>query len=175
MKAGIILFVALCGLLPGCGDGLPSLPGGGNDAGAELDAKAIQVGILPDPQKTAFEGRYETRGDLGVDKLCAVKKSATNFDIGFLSASGSESKCEGIGTATMNGENVEISLSGQGPCTFTARYDGFELRFPAVLDNGCAQYCSDRASFSGTHYFMIEPGNAAARDTLGRDIEKLCS
>ena len=175
MKAGIVLCGALCVLLLGCGDGLPSLPGSGDDAGAALDAKAIEAGILPDPEETEFAGRYETRGDLGIDKLCVVKRSPSNFDVGFLSVSGAESKCEGTGTATLDGENVQISLNGQGPCKFTARYDGFELRFPAVVESGCAQYCSDKASFSGTHYFMIEPGNVAARDTLGRDIAKLCS
>lgn len=175
MKFRIVLCGALCCLLLGCGDGLPSLPGTEDDAGAVLDSKAIDAGLLPDPEKIEFAGRYETRGDLGVDKLCAVKTSADNFDIGFLSVSGSESKCEGTGTAIMDGENVEISLQGQGPCKLTARYDGFELRFPAVVDSGCAQYCSERASFSGSHYFMIEPGNAAARDTLGRDIARLCN
>ncbi|MFN3621132.1 MAG: hypothetical protein ACK4S7_12635 [Sphingorhabdus sp.] len=171
----MLLSGALCGLLTGCGDGLPSLPGGGESAGAALDARAIEAGIIPDPRKSDLAGRYETRGDIGVDKLCAVKKSSGSFDIGFLSVSGSESKCEGTGSARINGEKVEIILNGQADCKFTARYDGFELRFPAVVDSGCAQYCSDRASFSGTHYFMVEPGNSAARDTLGRDIERLCS
>jgi hypothetical protein len=157
-----------------CGDGLPFLLGGSDNAGPALDAKAIEAGILPDPKNSGLAGRYETRGDLGVDRFCAVERTENNFAIGFLSTIGSESKCEGIGTAKLNGENVEISLSGQGSCKFTARYDGFELRFPAVLDSGCAQYCTDRVSFSGTQYFMIETGNAAARDTLGRDIERLC-
>lgn len=173
MKLPLILSGAMCTILLGCGDGLPSLPGS-DDAGAALDAKAVEAGILPDPEKTEFEGRYETRGDLGVDKLCVVKRSPNKFDVGFISVSGALSKCEGTGKATLEGENVDISLSGKGPCNFTARYDGFELRFPAVLETGCAKYCSDRASFSATHYFMIEPGSAAARNTLGRDIERLC-
>ena len=175
MRTSAIFCGALCCLLLGCGDSLPSLPGGNDDAGAALDVKAVQAGILPDPEKSDLAGRYETRGDLGVDKLCAVKKSADSFDIGFLSVSGSDSKCEATGSAKLNGETVDITLSGQGECKFTARYDGFELRFPAVIGSNCARYCSERTSFSGTHYFLIEPGNAAARDTLGRDIEKLCS
>ena len=159
----------------GCGDGLTDLAGNGNDAGAALDAKAVEAGILPDPEKAEFAGRYETRGDLGTDKLCAVKMAADSFDIGFLSVYGPESKCEGTGTAKVNGEQVDIRLTGQGNCRFTARYDGFELRFPAVVETGCAKYCSERASLSGTHYFMIAPGGDAARGTLGRDIERLCS
>lgn len=157
-----------------CGDGLPFLWGGSDNAGMALDAKAIEAGILPDPKNSGLAGRYETRSDLGVDMFCAVERSGNNFAIGFLSTSGPESKCEGIGTAKVNGENVEISLNGQGPCKFTARYDGFELRFPAMLDSGCAQYCTNGVSFSGTPYFMIKAGSAAARATLGRDIERLC-
>lgn len=168
----------LCGLLSSallaCGDNLPTLPGGSDTAGAALDERAIQAGILPDPEKSELAGRFETRGDLGVDKFCAVKKSATEYDVGFMSVSGAESKCEATGTATVNGEEVKISLAGQGECSFVGRFDGIELRFPAVVDDRCAQYCSDRTSFSGTHYFMIEPGNNAGRGTLGRDIEKLC-
>ncbi|OYY68721.1 MAG: hypothetical protein B7Y44_08485 [Sphingomonadales bacterium 28-55-16] len=171
----MIICGALYCLLSGCGDNLASFPSGGDDAGAGLDSRAVQAGILPDREKKDLAGRYETRGDLGVDKLCVVKKSSDSFNIGFLSISGADSKCEGTGTATVDGESVEIALKGQGDCKFTARYDGFELRFPAVIDSVCARYCSDRASFSATHYFMIAPGNAAARDTLGRDIERLCT
>ena len=175
MRRAAVLGLTVTALLLGCGDGLTSLTGSGNDAGTALDAKAVEAGILPDPEKAEFAGRYETRGDLGTDKMCAVKTAADSFDIGFLSVYGPESKCEGTGTAKVNGEQVDISLTGQGTCRFTARYDGFELRFPAVVESGCARYCSERASLSGTHYFMIAPGNDAARNTLGRDIERLCS
>lgn len=171
----MFLCATLCCVLAACGDSLPSLPGGNQNAGAALDTQAVAAGILPDPDKTDFAGRYETRGDLGVDKLCAVKKSTDSFAIGFLSVSGAESKCEGTGSARLEGEKVEIVLNGKGECKFTARYDGLELRFPAVVGGGCAQYCSERTSFSGTHYFMVETGNSAARDTLGRDIERLCT
>lgn len=150
------------------------MPGGSNEPGAALDSKAIEAGILPDPDTTEFAGRYEARGDLGIDKLCAVKTTANSFNVGFLSVYGPESKCEGVGTAQVDGEKVNISLNGKGNCRFTARYDGFELRFPAVVEDNCAQYCSQRASLSGTHYFIVEQGSIAARNTLGRDIARLC-
>ncbi len=175
LKARAFLTGAICCLLLGCGDGLPALAGGSTEAGAALDSKAIEAGILPDPDTTEFAGRYEARGDLGIDKLCAVKTAVNSFNVGFLSVYGPESKCEGVGTAQVDGEKVNISLNGKGNCRFTARYDGFELRFPAVVEGSCAQYCSERASLSGTHYFMVEPGSIAARNTLGRDIERLCS
>ena len=174
MRLSTITCGALFCLLLGCGDSLSSLSDGSDDTGAVLDKRAIQAGILPDPEKNDLAGRYETRGDLGVDKFCAVKRSGGSFDIGFLSVSGADSKCEGTGTATVKGERVDVVLNGQGDCSFTAQHDGFALKFPAVIDTGCSSYCSEQASFSATHYFMIEPGNAAARETLGRDIERLC-
>lgn len=172
MKALISLICVV--LLAGCGENAPTVLGGGNDAGAALDEQAIAAGIMPDPDKIDLAGRFETRSELGVDKFCAVASGSKQFDIGFLAVFGPESKCEGTGTALVESDKVRITLSGQGSCAFDARYDGIELRFPGSVESGCASYCSDRASLSGTHYFMNQPGDAAARTTLGRDIERLC-
>lgn len=167
--------VVMClALLAACGENAPSVLGGGNDVGSQLDQAAIEAGIMPDPDEIEFAGRYETRSELGTDKFCAVGNGTKQFNIGFLSVSGPESKCEASGTATVDGEKVKITLSGDGNCTFEARYDGIELRFPGAVDAGCDAYCTPRASFSGTHYFMIQPGDDAARGTLGREIERLC-
>ncbi len=172
MNRGVAL---LCiALLAGCGDNAPSALGGGNDVGSELDEAAIEAGIMPDPDEIEFAGRFETRSELGTDKFCAVSSGANKFGIGFIALFGPESKCEGKGTATVNGDKVRISLGGKGNCAFDARYDGLELRFPGSVESGCASYCSPRASLSGTHYFMVQPGDTAARNTLGRDIERLC-
>lgn len=165
--------LASCALLAGCGDSAltSSL---GSDAGTALDARAVETGVLPNPDKIEFAGRFETRSDLGIDKFCAVETDADRFDIGFLAVFGPESKCEGTGTASVQDDEVKITLVGKGTCTFAARYDGIELRFAGLVESGCASYCSDKASLSGTHYFMIEPGDSAARNTLGREIERLC-
>jgi hypothetical protein len=69
---------------------------------------------------------------------------------------------------------VQVTLKGKEKCTFEARYDGIELRFPGSVESGCASYCSPRASLSGTHYFMVQAGDNAAHNTLGRDFERLC-
>jgi hypothetical protein len=158
-------------MLAACGENVPTV--GGNDVGSALDEQAIEAGIMPDPDEIEFSGRFETRSDLGTDKFCATESGA-DFDIGFISNSGPDSKCEGRGTATVDGDKVKVVLSGKGTCAFEARYDGIELRFPGALEEGCASYCTPRASFSATHYFMIQPGAEAARGTLGRDIERLC-
>lgn len=164
-------------LLAACGqEDKPSQSGAADTsaAGRALDEKAIAAGILPDPKNFRFGGRYETRSDIGTDKFCAVADGNKNYSIGMLAVFGPESKCEGRGTATVEGETVRITLSGKGSCSFEAHYDGVELRFPGKIEAGCAEYCSPRASMSGTHYFMVEPGDAAARQTLGREIDRLC-
>jgi hypothetical protein len=173
LKTAAALASVLC-LLAACGENVPAIVGADSDAGSALDKQAIASGIMPDPAGVEFAGRYETRSEIGTDKFCAVGRGSKQFDIGFLAVYGPESKCEGQGTAVVDGEKVRVTLNGKGTCAFDARYDGIELRFPGAVDNGCTSYCSPRASMSGTHYFMIQPGDAAARKTLGREIDRLC-
>lgn len=161
-------------MLAACGENAPAIVGGGSDAGSALDKQAIASGIMPDPAGVEFAGRYETRSEIGTDKFCAVGGGSQQFDIGFLTVYGPESKCEGRGTAVVEGEKVRVTLIGKGNCSFDAHYDGIELRFPGAVESGCASYCSPRASMSGTHYFMIQQGDTAARTTLGREIARLC-
>jgi hypothetical protein len=143
------------------------------DASRSLDEQAIAKGLLPDPEGRALAGRYETRSDLGVDKFCAVGDEG-EFVIGMLAVFGPDSKCEAQGNAEFVGDKVRITLSGKDSCSFDAEFDGIQLRFPGDVPDGCASYCSPRASMSGTAYFFTEPGDASARRTLGRDIERLC-
>lgn len=144
-----------------------------SDASRALDEQAIAKGLLPDPKGRALAGRFETRSDLGVDKFCAVGDGGS-FDIGMLAVFGPDSKCEAQGSAEFSNEKVRITLSGKDTCSFDAEFDGIQLRFPGSVPAGCASYCTARASMSGTAYYFTEPGNASARRTLGRDIERLC-
>ena len=143
------------------------------DASRALDDQAIAKGLLPDPEGRALAGRFETRSDLGVDKFCAVGDDG-RFAIGMLAVFGPDSKCEAQGRAEFADEKVRITLNGKESCSFDAEFDGIQLRFPGSVPAGCASYCSPRASMSGTAYYFTEPGNASARRTLGRDIERLC-
>jgi hypothetical protein len=143
------------------------------DASRALDEQAIAKGLLPDPEGRALAGRFESRSELGVDKFCAVGDDG-QFAVGFLAVFGPDSKCEGQGRAEFVGEKVRITLSGKESCSFDADFDGILLRFPGSVPAGCASYCSPRAGMGGTSYFFTEPGNASARRTLGRDIERLC-
>jgi hypothetical protein len=161
-----LLAVAACG-----GNDEKAAPA--TDASRSLDEQAISRGLLPDPDGRSLAGRYETRSELGVDKFCAVGDEG-EFAIGMLAVFGPDSKCEGQGSAEFAGEKVRITLNGKGSCGFDAEFDGIQLRFPGSVPEGCASYCSPRASMSGTAYYFTEPGNASARRTLGRDIERLC-
>lgn len=174
LRFSIVFLGVAASLLLACSEELSSDPKVSSGAGSALDSQAVSAGILPDPKDVEFAGRYETRSELGVDKFCAVSNGSNSYKIGFLAVFGAESKCEGTGTATIDGENVRVVLNGKGKCAFNARYDGIELRFPGVVERECSTYCSENASMSGTHYFMVQPGNDAARGTLGRKIERLC-
>jgi hypothetical protein len=166
LASGLLLLIA------GCGDG-DRRAAPATDASRALDDQAIAKGLLPDPDGRALSGRYETRSELGIDKFCAVGDGG-DFRIGMLAVFGPESKCEGQGSAEFVGDKVQISFDGKDACSFDAEFDGISLRFPGSVPDGCASYCTPRASMSGTSYFFIEPGDASARRTLGRDIERLC-
>jgi hypothetical protein len=166
------LIPAACLLLFACSDD-NGRTAPATDASRSLDEQAIQKGLLPDPEGRALAGRYETRSDLGVDKFCAVEDGG-KADIGVLAVFGPDSKCEGQGEAEFVGDKVRVTLSGKESCTFDAEFDGIQLRFPGSVPDGCASYCSPKASISGTSYYFTEPGNESARKTLGRDIERLC-
>lgn len=152
----------------------PKLGLGGSSAGDALDEKAIATGVIPDPANITLAGRFETRSELGTDKFCAVEQGGTQHKIGVLAVFGPESKCEAQGVARANGGKISLSFKGEGSCEFDTEFDGISIRFPGSLPEGCASYCTARASFAGTSYFMVEHGNDNARKALGRDFEKLC-
>lgn len=162
-------------LLAGCGQDSGTPEGKGGSAGAALDQLAISRGLLPDPRNRSLAGRFETSSELGTDKFCAIAGNVDGYRIGFLAVFGPESKCEGQGSAKLEGDNVRINLTGKESCSFTASYDGIVLRFPGTVPQGCTAYCSRNASMSGTRYYFVDPGNDAAKRTLGRDIEQLCN
>jgi hypothetical protein len=176
MKAQLFLIAASL-MIVGCDsakDASGTAPQASSETGQALDKLAIEKGILPDINNLVFAGRFETRSELGTDKFCAVKSGNKSYKIGVLAVFGPESKCEGQGTASVDGEKVRISLNGKENCRFDAEFDGIELRFPGGLEQGCESYCTARASLSGTSYFIVEQGDDNARRALGRDIELLC-
>lgn len=170
--------IAIAALMLAACDGAADSSGGSvaaaSEVGDALDRQATARGILPDLRNLKLNGRFETRSDLGIDKFCAVAGGQGRFEIGVLAVFGPDSKCEGRGTARIDGEKVQITLTGPASCRFEAEFDGIELRFPGDMALACDNYCTDRASLAGTSYFMVDQGDDAARRTLGRDIDRLC-
>ena len=175
MRFSIWLAMSLAAVLAGC-SAEDAKPGNRDDsAGAALDRLAIEKGLIPDPDSLTVEGRFEAQSDLGTDKFCAVAEGGASYRIGFISVYGPDSKCEAQGSAEQEGDRIRVTLGGKGSCSFVASYDGTVLRFPGTVPEGCASYCSPNASMSGTRYYFVEPGAEAAKRTLGREIERLCS
>lgn len=161
-------------LLAACGQSDDKSAPATGSVGAELDRIAIEKGLIPDPASLTFEGRYETHSELGTDKFCALAEGDGRYRVGFLSVYGTESKCEAQGTAEQDGERISISLSGAQGCSFDAEFDGIVLRFPGMVPESCAALCSRNASMSGTRYYLVDTGEAAAKRAIGRDFERLC-
>ncbi len=170
----IIFLLAACADEPAAVDGEAAVSGSADDSvGRALDKAAVDTGIIPGESRIAFEGSFERRSDLGTDRFCAVA-DGNDYTIGVLAVFGPDSKCEARGNASRDGEDVTIAFNGEESCRFIAHFDGIELAFPGVLPDGCASYCSDRASLSGTSYYFVEQGRAAASAQRGRELDRLC-
>ena len=171
MNRSGLLILAL--LLAGCGKGSSE----GEKAVAELsplEQAAIDAGVIPDVRNVTLSGAYERRSDLGTDRFCAVGNDENGYQVGMIAVFGPATQCEGLGEAERSGKNVRITLNSEQTCSFTARFDGVELKLPGGLPEGCASYCSARAGFEGVSFFRIGEGDAVARSTSGRDFENLC-
>ena len=171
----LALLLAACSDQPASvTDAEAAVEGNADDSvGRALDKAAVDTGIIPGESKIAFEGSFERRSDLGTDRFCAVAEG-NDYRIGLLTVYGADSQCEARGRATRDGEDVTITLDGKEECRFIAHFDGIELAFPGVLSEGCADYCSDRASMSGTSFYFVEQGQSAAAAQRGRKLERLC-
>ncbi len=139
-----------------------------------LEQAAIDAGVIPDSRNVTLSGAFERKSDLGTDRFCAVGNDENGYQVGMIAMFGPGSKCEALGEAEREGENVRITLDGEEKCSFSARFDGVELSLPGDLPKGCASYCSPRAGFEGVSFFMIGEGDAVARSTAGQDFENLC-
>lgn len=171
MKRGAALFPVL--LLAACGQG-QSDPGKAAVQVSPLEQAAIDAGVIPDVRNVTLSGAFERHSDLGTDRFCAVGNDENGYQIGMIAVFGPAAKCEGLGEAERDGETVRITLNSEKTCSFSARFDGVELKLPGELPDSCASYCSPRAGFEGVSFYLIGEGDAVARSTGGRDFENLC-
>ena len=141
---------------------------------SSLEKAAIEAGVIPDISTVTLSGAFERQSDLGTDRFCAVGNDENGYQIGMIAVFGPESKCEGLGEATRTGESIQINLTSEQRCSFTASFDGVELRLPGSLPESCESYCTPRAGFDGVSFFIVGEGDEVARSTRGREIESLC-
>ena len=167
--AALVLLLAACG-----GEKAAETAPDPTGAGAALERSAIARGVVPDPQAIELEGRYERRSDLGTDKFCAVRTDKGRYRFGMLAVFGPGSTCEGQGEARADGDGFELRFDRAKDCRAHASYDGVELRIDGHVPEACSALCDSRASLAGTSYYLVEPGAAAAKRTLGAQIDRLC-
>ncbi|MEP2989289.1 MAG: hypothetical protein ABJN65_10820 [Parasphingorhabdus sp.] len=141
---------------------------------SSLEKAAIDAGVIPDMNTVTLSGAFERQSDLGTDRFCAVGNDENGYQVGVIAVFGPESKCEGLGEATRTGETVRIVLTSEERCSFTASFDGVEIKLPGSLPESCDSYCSPRAGFNGVSFYLVGEGDEVARSTQGREIESLC-
>ena len=141
---------------------------------SSLEKAAIEAGVIPDMNTVTLSGAFERQSDLGTDRFCAVGNDENGYQVGVIAVFGPESKCEGLGEATRTGETVRIVLTSEKRCSFTASFDGVEIKLPGSLPESCESYCSPRAGFNGVSFYLVGEGDEVARSTRGREIESLC-
>ncbi|MEP2102150.1 MAG: hypothetical protein ABJP02_11645 [Parasphingorhabdus sp.] len=141
---------------------------------SSLEQAAIEAGVIPDVRNVSLSGAFERQSDLGEDRFCAVGNDQGGYQVGLLAVFGPDSKCEGLGAAERDGEDVRITLDSEQRCSFTASFDGVALRLPGNLPESCESYCTPRAGLNGVSFYLVGEGDAVARSTRGREIENLC-
>lgn len=141
---------------------------------SSLEKAAIEAGVIPDVRNVSLSGAFERQSDLGEDRFCAVGNDERGYQVGLLAVFGPDSKCEGLGAAERNGEDIQITLDSEQRCSFTASFDGVAVQLPGDLPESCASYCTSRAGFNGVSFYLVGEGDAVARSTRGREIENLC-
>jgi len=171
MIRSVVLLLAL--VLAACGERSSDSENAAVELSA-LEQAAIDAGVIPDVRNVTLSGAFERRSDLGTDRFCAVGNDENGYQVGMIAVFGPGTRCEGLGEAERSGEKVRITLNSEETCSFTARFDGVELKLPGDLPDGCASYCSPRAGFEGVTFYMLGEGDAVARSTSGRDFEDLC-
>jgi hypothetical protein len=167
MKAAVLLTLAV---LDGCSDRSPARDAeAATGAGAELEAAAIAAGVIVDPASTDLTGLYAR----GSDRLCMLP-AAEDFRIGIDVDYGDGQHCSAAGTATRDGERLHVRFDGKSACDFDARFEGDRVVFPGKLPDGCAAYCTGRASLSGLEVDRLSDSASEARGMRDSRERLLC-
>ncbi|WP_126172927.1 hypothetical protein [Altericroceibacterium xinjiangense] len=118
-----------------------------------------------EPVQTAeLTGFYEGQGD-GERRawMCMVSAPSGPTSFGIVTLGPGEAACSGAGEAAVQGEVLNLAMTGDEECVIQARITGDQVAFPATLPESCAYYCSPGASLGGK---TLEKTGGTAEDAL---------
>lgn len=152
---------------------LAACSGGGEQAGQgeqpqELEAAAIERGLVPSPKDSEIAGLYAR----DTDRICIVPDATIGYRIGAFVDYADRITCSGAGTVTRAGETLHVEM-GKG-CSFDAKFDGEKIRFPGALPDGCIALCSKRASYAGLEVTRLSEATAEAAAMRDSNGKRLC-
>ncbi|WP_085810119.1 hypothetical protein [Sphingomonas sp. TZW2008] len=137
-----------------------------SEAGAALEARAINSGIIPNPAALDPIGAYATE----TDRMCVVPQLG-GYRVGVSVDYGDGQNCIARGTATGR-ETIGVDLGDD--CRFDARYDGVRIVFPAAVPAACARRCTGRTTLTALSAERLSGTVAEARSMIGVDSKRLC-
>lgn len=152
-------------LLAGCSRQPEPAPVARDTPSSELEAAAIQAGVIPDPDHSEIAGLYARDSD----SLCIVPRGDT-YHIGLFVDYG-EQRCSGSGVVTRSGERLTLNFTAAVGCSFDARFEGDGVVFPGEVPDACAALCEGRASIAGLKVDRLSDSISEAstlRDTKGK-------
>ena len=144
----------------------PSAPPRGNTPGDRLETAAEAAGVVHGPALVDPIGLYAR----DTDRLCLAPDGAGTYRVGALVSYEGGQGCAASGTATRNGDRLEVALAD---CRFAARFEGDRVSFPAELPSACDAACTGRATLAALAVERLSdsPAEAAAlRDGKGRAL-----
>ena len=171
MKKSLVILA----LVAGCG-----ASGGGNNqaaAPAGQGRAASAPAAAPAPARPSdapgLAGLYQGGNPAQPNQLCiADKGDSTQFALNVWGPN--MTACSGAGLAKAEGGRVTLTMTGDSACAVIAEVKDGKLVLPSSVPQGCAYYCSPKASFAGAAFTLKEAGAAGAAKAKDVAGDPLC-
>lgn len=108
------------------------------------------------------------------DQMCIVEGRGGSQRFGLVVWGSNMHSCAGSGTATRQGDVLQLEMEGDSTCRIEARIAGNTVRLPDTLPSGCSYYCGANARLAGAELAQTGTGRddaMKAQDLVG---EPLC-
>lgn len=121
----------------------------------------------------SIEGLFEGGSGASADQLCIIdRKGHPQFGL-VIRGLGNRS-CSGAGSARRRGNNLQLTMTGDSPCTLDGRITGKTITLGSRPPGGCSYYCGGGASFAGVALSQSNAGEKAAMKAKDLVGEPLC-